>query len=100
MNKTRRGNKWIAALMIGAMVAGLPAALLARDRGFNQPGAAGNVGGVGPGRGSRRQPARGGRECRQRSRASTARGGSETSGAWDRALDPGANLARGGRECR
>ena len=49
MNKTRRGNKWIAALMIGAMVAGLPAALLARDRGFNQPGAAGRVGGVGPG---------------------------------------------------
>ena len=48
MNKTRRGNKWIAALIIGAVVAGLPAALLARDRGFNQPGAAGNVGGVGP----------------------------------------------------
>jgi hypothetical protein len=48
MNKARRGNKWVAALIIGAMVAGLPAALLARDRGFNQPGAAGNVEGVGP----------------------------------------------------
>ena len=44
MNKKKRGNKWIAALIIAVMVAGLPAALLARDRGFNQPGAAGNVG--------------------------------------------------------
>jgi hypothetical protein len=44
MNKIRRSTKWIAALIIGAMVAALPAALLARDRGFNQPGAAGNVG--------------------------------------------------------
>jgi len=44
MNKARRGNKWIAVLIILVMVAGLPAALLARDRGFNQPGAVGNRG--------------------------------------------------------
>jgi hypothetical protein len=44
MNKIRRSNKWIAALIIGAMVAALPATLFARDRGLNQPGAAGNVG--------------------------------------------------------
>lgn len=44
MNRARRSNKWIVAVIIGVMVASMPCALLARDRGFNQPGAAGNVG--------------------------------------------------------
>jgi hypothetical protein len=39
MNTSRRGNKWIAALIIAVIVAALPTVLLARDRGFNQPGA-------------------------------------------------------------
>jgi hypothetical protein len=34
----------LATVIIGAMVAALPGALNARDRGLNQPGAAGNVG--------------------------------------------------------
>ena len=42
MNKARQRNKWIAAMIIGVMVISLPCSLLACDRGFNQPGAAGN----------------------------------------------------------
>jgi len=50
MNRPRRSSKWIAALIIGVMVVSLPFTLLARDRGFNQPGAVGNAGpGVDPG---------------------------------------------------
>lgn len=35
---------WLPALLIGALIVAVPATLSARDRGFNQPGAAGNVG--------------------------------------------------------
>ena len=49
MNKARRRKEWIAAVIIGVMVMSLPCMLLARDRGFNQPGAVGNAGGVDPG---------------------------------------------------
>jgi hypothetical protein len=42
MNKNRRVNKWIVALLICVVAASLPSELFARDRGFNQPGAAGN----------------------------------------------------------
>ncbi len=55
MNKERRGKKLIVAVIIGAMVVSLPCVLLARDRGFNQPGAAGNVGDPGPDRPGRRR---------------------------------------------
>jgi hypothetical protein len=34
----------LATVVIGAMVTALPGTLNARDRGINQPGAAGNVG--------------------------------------------------------
>ena len=50
MNKNRRFNKWIVALLICVVAASLPGELFARDRGFNQSEAVGNVGGVGPGR--------------------------------------------------
>ena len=49
MNKARRSDRWIAAVIIGVMVVSLPCTLLARDRGINQPGAVGNAGGVDPG---------------------------------------------------
>ena len=35
---------WLPALLIGTLIVAVPATLNARDRGFNQPGAAGNVG--------------------------------------------------------
>ena len=44
MNNATRGKQWVSALIVAAMVAALPGALYARDQGFNQPGAAGNVG--------------------------------------------------------
>jgi hypothetical protein len=47
MHNARRGDTWILALIVGALGASLPGALLARDRGVNQPGAAGNRAAVG-----------------------------------------------------
>ena len=45
MNNTTRVRQWVSALIIvAAMMAALPGPLCARDRGVNQPGAAGNVG--------------------------------------------------------
>lgn len=44
MDKATRGKQMVFALIVAAMVTALPGALYARDRGFNQPGAAGNVG--------------------------------------------------------
>ncbi len=35
-------SKWGRALIVGTLVAILPCAVVARDRGVNQPGAAGN----------------------------------------------------------
>ena len=46
INGSTRSKTWIAALVLGAIAAGAPGALLAQDRGINQPGAAGNRGGV------------------------------------------------------
>lgn len=40
MSTTR--NVWSSALLLGALVIAAPGALLARDRGVNQPGAVGN----------------------------------------------------------
>lgn len=52
MKHARPSNVLISALMAGALVASLPAVSHARDRGVNQPGAAGNAaaGPGGPGR--------------------------------------------------
>jgi len=33
---------WLPVLLVSALLAGVPTTLQARDRGFNQPGAAGN----------------------------------------------------------
>ena len=41
-------TKYVSALIVSAVLASLSVDLYARDRGFNQPGAAGNVGGVAP----------------------------------------------------
>ena len=48
--KAEAVKTWISAIVVGAMVAGLSGTLHARDRGVNQPGAAGNAGPAGPGR--------------------------------------------------
>lgn len=40
---TRLRIDWVAALIAGAMAVGFGTVLHARDRGINQPGAAGNV---------------------------------------------------------
>ena len=44
MKDATRAQLWVSALIIGVMVASSPDALFARDRGVNQPGAAGNAG--------------------------------------------------------
>ena len=46
MNNARRDHRLVSALIVGALVASLPGALLARGRGVNQPWAAGNRPGV------------------------------------------------------
>ena len=43
MKDATRTQLWVSALLIGMMVASAPGALFARDRGVNQPGAAGNT---------------------------------------------------------
>ena len=45
MSHTTRFHKGVPALIVGALIASVPGALLARDRGVNQPGAAGNPAG-------------------------------------------------------
>lgn len=44
---TRTTTKWGVALVLGTTLIALPAISSARDRGVNQPGAAGGVAGVG-----------------------------------------------------
>ena len=44
MRDATRATLWISALIVGAIVATVPGALFARDRGVNQPGVAGNRG--------------------------------------------------------
>jgi hypothetical protein len=44
MSNTTRGRQWVVALIVAALLAAVPGTLYARDPGFNQPGAAGNVG--------------------------------------------------------
>jgi hypothetical protein len=39
-----KASKWGRALIVGVLLTVLPCALYARDRGVNQPGAAGNAG--------------------------------------------------------
>ena len=52
----RQIKKWLMVLMAGFMAAGFCAETTARDRGFNQPGAAGGTAGAGalPGAGAGR----------------------------------------------
>lgn len=50
MNNATRCKKWVSILIGGAMALTVPGALLARDAGINQPGAAGNAGPGGPGK--------------------------------------------------
>ena len=50
MNNATRCKKWVSILIGGAMALTMPGALLARDAGINQPGAAGNAGPGGPGK--------------------------------------------------
>ena len=45
MKDATRAQLWVSALIIGVIVASSPDALFARDRGVNQPGAAGNPAG-------------------------------------------------------
>ena len=42
MRDATRATLWISALVVGAILVSEPGALFARDRGVNQPGAAGN----------------------------------------------------------
>ena len=50
MNNTTRRKQLVSALMVATIVAVLPGAPYARDRGINQPGPVGNAGPAGPGR--------------------------------------------------
>ena len=43
MNNVKQCRTWVPALIIGALIASISGALLARDPGANQPGAAGNA---------------------------------------------------------
>ena len=50
MNDATRCKKWISMMIGGAMALTVSGALLARDAGLNQRGAAGNAKGAGPAR--------------------------------------------------
>ena len=45
MKDATRAQLWVSALIVGVIVASSPGVLFARDRGANQPGAAGNPAG-------------------------------------------------------